>query len=229
MNTVRFGMVAGVAVSVLGACASNETRVDAMSAEEHHEKAQHEEQLAQHDQALYEAKIHGRGPPHELMTSDLPPSARVIPLPTETPAVDDLERAERHRAHARAHEADAAALEEFEDVECASVSPPERSACPLLGPVARLDDIPGGARVQLAHPERWNEVLSRMQCHLAFARSRGFDRVFPCPLYQRGLQVEAGPNPGQIDLLTTDSSRVAELRKQLRLEVAFPGDTSASR
>jgi hypothetical protein len=229
MNTVRFGMIAGVAVSLLGSCASNETRVDAMSAEEHRAKAQQEEQLAQQDEALYEAKIHGRGPAHELMTSDLPPSARVIPLPTETPAIDDLQRAERHRAHAQAHEADAAALEDFEDVECASVPAPERSACPLLGPVARLDDIPGGVRVQLARVETWHDVLTRMQCHLAFARSRGFGRVFPCPLYERGLQVEAGPNPGQIDLLTSDSSRVGELRKQVRLEVTFAGDTSASR
>ncbi|HTQ76366.1 MAG TPA: hypothetical protein VMI74_18960, partial [Burkholderiales bacterium] len=49
--------------------------------------------------------------------------------------------------HAHQHEALAAKLESFEQTECNEFPPATPAACPLLGPVKTLTDIPTGVRV----------------------------------------------------------------------------------
>ena len=85
------------------------------------------------------------------------------PPPPGRPAADpdgydwNAERrrdAERRREHARQHAAAAEFLEQFEDRECRHVPAASRAACPLLGPVVRIDDVPGGIRATFADAKR---------------------------------------------------------------------------
>jgi len=58
-----------------------------------------------------------------------------------------LARACEPSQHAHQHEALAAKLESFEQTECNEFPPATPAACPLLGPVKTLTDIPTGVRV----------------------------------------------------------------------------------
>jgi hypothetical protein len=207
---------------LLVACRSGpQVNPDDLSAAGHRAEAAREYELAA------EASRPKPGPPEPTVV-DRPSGATVYQPRSDDPAELDRERAARHRAHARAHEEAAAELERFEAQECKGLLPAERFACPLLGPVSAVTDVPHGVRIRLSHPEAAPVVLARMRCHLAFARARGFERVATCPLYLRGLRLEPGPDAGEIDLLVDDPAREAELRQLTREEVFFQAEPTTA-
>ena len=115
-------VVATAAAVLFSSCASHElVRADDMSATQHRQEAQREREVADKQAAA--------GPA----------------APGADPGPDDWNaerrrQAERRREHSRQHAAAAEFLEEFEDRECRHVPAGQRAACPLLGPVVRIDD-----------------------------------------------------------------------------------------
>jgi hypothetical protein len=184
------------------ACASQPlVRADDMSAAQHRTTAEQEQASA-----AREARASGGG------TS---PS----PAPGGLDVTDEhRRRAEELREHARQHEAAAAFLEQFEDEACAGVPRSERAACPLLGPLVRLDDVPGGVRATFVDPSRVADAIAEMRCHYAFARARHFDDPIGCPLYVGGIEIRRGLDPRTVEIVAHDDKTVRLIRERSRVE-----------
>ena len=213
----------GAVVLLLAGCAvHDDVRPDDMSAAAHRIEAAKDDTLAAQQQARYDPSA------REFELSSLPGGDGAWVPVSGNPTRDELQQAQALRAHARAHVNAAKALETFEDAECQSVPKEERGACPLLGPVARVEAISTGLRITLAHPELTEVVVARMRCHLAFARTRAFD-VPSCPLYVRGLDIQPGAKPGTIELRGATPAAIDEIRKRAPEELSIQGPPSASR
>ena len=128
-----------------------------------------------------------------------------------------LADAERHLRHAREHEAAAVALEGFEEAECRDFAPKARAACPLLGPVASIEDRADGVRFVLAVGAPVAAIAAHMRCHLAFARARGYADGADCPLYMRGVEIAVSPDGRAIDVTGRDAALVGEIQQRSRL------------
>jgi hypothetical protein len=125
--------------------------------------------------------------------------------------------AESRRAHALQHDAAARELERFEGQECAGIDPGLRAACPVLGPIKAIRDIPGGVRFELADPDRLDGLLALMRCHLAYARSRGFEPVAAaCPLYIPEIQIRAASDRGAVEIVGPTDRLAGEIRHRSR-------------
>ena len=127
-------------------------------------------------------------------------------------------RAEALREHARQHAAAAEFLEQFEDDACAGVPPATRAACPLLGPLVRLEEVPGGVRATFVDPQRVRPAIAEMRCHYAFARARHFDDRVGCPLYIQGIEVRPGLDPRSVEIVAHDEQTVRLIRERSRAE-----------
>jgi len=122
------------------------------------------------------------------------------------------------RTHARQHAASAAFLQQFEDNACGGVSPSERAACPLLGPLVRLEDVTAGVRATFADPSRVHAAIAEMRCHYAFARARHFDDSVGCPLYVRGIEIRRGLDPRSVEIVARDEATVRLIRERSRAQ-----------
>jgi len=122
------------------------------------------------------------------------------------------------REHARRHAAAAAFLEQFEDDACGGVPPSERAACPLLGPLVGLEDIPGGVRATFANASRVHGAIAEMRCHYAFARARHFEESVGCPLYVRGIEIRRGLDPRSVEIVARDEPTVRLIRARSRAQ-----------
>lgn len=131
-----------------------------------------------------------------------------------------------HRiAHTVAHGESTLALARFESAECRGVEPRERAACPFLGPVSGLEDLPAGVRVAFAESVPVDKVLAGMRCHLSFAEARGFtEEASGCPLYVRGLRLARATDAAAIDITVTPARLVEDVRSHVRDEVVFAKD-----
>jgi hypothetical protein len=191
------------AVVVLSSCAGHElVRADDMSATQHRLEAQRERKVADKE------------------------AGAVPAAPTTDPGSHDwnAERqreAERRHEHARQHAAAAEFLQQFEDRECRHIPAGSRAACPLLGPVVRIDDVPGGIRATFADPKRVPPVIAEMRCHYAYARSRNFDETIGCPLYVRGIEVRQAIDPRAIEIVSRDEKTSRLLRERGRQQAVF--------
>jgi hypothetical protein len=201
------------------ACAATQPRVqpEDMSAASHREQAANERKLAQESADRYDpaaARTNALAPP-------VPADGSVaFPSSVYNPTEGNLRQADAHRAHARQHEAAALALEKYEAAECAQFPERTRAACPLLGPVTKIDDVSRGVRVTFAPGTRVDAVVAHMRCHYAYARSHGFDERVSCPLYMPGLEVrQVGPQA--VELGTANKARVEELRVRSREEAVY--------
>lgn len=198
-----------------GSCGPSRSTVkpDEMSAAAHRREAARERMLAEEDYQRYQPTA--TAPMGGLAPHDGP---RLYPLdvyrfnPTEK-AIDD---AERHLRHAREHERAAAELERYEAAECKELAPRLRAACPLLGPVAAIDDLPDGVRIRYADATPVAPVLAQMRCHLAFARARAFADVGDCPLYMKGVIIAAAPDGRAIDVRSDDAAVAREIQVRSR-------------
>lgn len=206
--------VAALSILLGLGCGHGDVRPDEMSAEGHREAAQQDRASAQ--VAMGEAAnpyppapLYGVGPNNE-------------PLEQIAGARDEKRNlAVQLREHARQHEAAARELEQFEDAECKQTPASERAACPLLGPVVALVDIPDGISVTFAAGTHVDAALAHMRCHLAFARARGFGAAASCPLYVRGIDIRPGAGPLAIEIVSGDRKTVEEIRLRSREEAVL--------
>jgi hypothetical protein len=162
---------------------------------------------------------------HEI--TSLPAMERGDPAPRpawQAASTTDLDspaaRAQRRLAHAAAHEEAAELLERFEANECRGVPGRERAACPILGPVRAVVEIPGGVRVELTPAADVAAVVARMRCHYAFARARGFTRdAAACPLYLAGIRISRASEAQAVDIIARSARQADELRGRVLQEV----------
>lgn len=98
--------------------------------------------------------------------------------------------AAEHRAHAQAHQAAAAALEEFEDEACKELPPKTRAVCPLLGQIAAAKNVSDGVAITPSSGVHREALVAHMRCHLAYAATHGFEGMSTCPLYVKGVTLE---------------------------------------
>jgi hypothetical protein len=204
---------------VLGlACSASNPSVkpDEASVAGHREEAHRESQTAAKEAAMYKPQAAQPSPFGDPLGKDY-----LYSVPLYNPTEGHLHEAELHRAHARQHEAAAQFLERFEEAECRQFPPSTRAACPLLGPVIRLEDISGGVRATLADGAPVDAVLAHMRCHYAYARARGFDDKVGCPLYVKGIDIRKGLDPRAIELVAKDEPTVRLIREHAREEAVF--------
>jgi hypothetical protein len=191
-------------------------RPDDLSAEEHRRQATRERDAAAAERAHFD--------PHARAMS--PVQVQNLPMLSEyNPTQKHLRTAAQHAAHARAHEAAAASLEQFEDDACKPLSAAARSACPILGTLKAIDDIDGGVRVELADANALDVTVAHMRCHLAYARARAFQVVADCPLYLRGVEIRRSADGRAIELVGGSRALQDELRRRVREERIEPGAT----
>ncbi len=127
--------------------------------------------------------------------------------------------------HTMAHGTTALQLARFESAACRGIEPKARGACPLLGPVTVISDLPGGVRVEFAATVSVDSVLAGMRCHYSFAEARGFsEEAAACPLYIRGLHLERSTDGKAIDITITPAALVNEVRKRVREEAVFANE-----
>jgi hypothetical protein len=190
-------------VAAAQACASSSpVRDDDMSASRHRQTAARDEAIADSEARAYEKHLSGS-------PSDSAPDDR---------AEEHLRKAEDLREHARQHAAAAVYLEQFEDDACAGIPPSARAACPLLGPLVRLDDVPGGVRATFVDASRVRSAIADMRCHYAFARARHFEEAVRCPLYVRGIEIRPGLDPRSVEIVARDEATVRLIRQRSRSE-----------
>ena len=204
-----------VAALFVAGCASHAVRPDDESAEAHRaEAARARAEAAKHTQQ-YDPKAVAEESTSAGRRFDLPDDVR-----TYNPTAWHLREAHKDSAHAKAHEAAAAQLEAFEAEECRAFAPKVRSACPVGGPVARVEDLRNGVRLVLADNAPVGAVLAHMRCHLAWARTRGFEKLPGCPVYVKGIDIHASSDGKSIEITSTDSSVVHLIQQRSHEENA---------
>ena len=204
MTSMRFGWgLSAAAALLLSSCASHElVRADDMSATQHRLEAQREGKVADKE-------------------AGAAPAAPATDPDGHDWNAERRDQAERRREHSRQHAAAAEFLEHFEDRECRHVPAESRAACPLLGPVVRIDDVPGGIRATFADPKRVPTLIAEMRCHYAYARSRHFDETIGCPLYVRGIEVRQAIDPRAIEIVSRDEKTSRLIRERGRQQAVF--------
>jgi hypothetical protein len=186
-----------------------------MSVAHHREEAARQRLEAEQDYQRFRPTASMSMPGSYVGAADAP---RLYPLelfsfnPTERSLAD----AERHLRHAREHEAAATELERYEAAECHDFGPHTRAACPVLGPVARIEDTERGVRIWFADEAQARAMAALMRCHLAFARARGFQGAGDCPLYLRGVEIAAAGGAA-VDVSSADAAVAQKIRVQSRL------------
>jgi hypothetical protein len=195
-------------VVLLVGCGGSHVRPDDLSAEGHRSAAAKEQAEAEAHRKLYD--------PQAYVTHSVSGRAAVATPADATynPTAGHLEEAERLSAHARAHRDAAAALESFEAMECRGFQPKVRAACPVAGPIARVEDIDHGVRLVLVDGAPVADVVAHMRCHFAFARTRGFEKMEGCPMYVKGIAIMGSADGRAIEVTSRDDATVSELRRR---------------
>jgi hypothetical protein len=211
-------LTTALAITAIGfGCAQNgpTVRPDEMSAEAHRQEAQRKTAAA--DKELREANT-PIPQPNLAANPGGNPEGYYYDRSVYDAKNEHLARSRELRAHAQEHEAAAAYLEKFEEVQCKEFPSSTRAACPLLGPVVRMTDIPAGVRVEFARGARVDAALAHMRCHLAFAQARGFQTASSCPLYMKGIEIRPGAEPRTIEIVSTDAKVAHEIQRRSREE-----------
>ena len=202
-------LAAGTLGFVAGGCAQKEVRPDDLSAQGHRQEASREHAQADAERAQFDPYARASSP---IQVQNLPTVGEYNPTERH------LRRAAEHAQHAREHERAAAELERFEDAACGILPVHERAACPVMGPIAAVRDVADGVELQLLDGERLPEVIAHMRCHLAYARTRGFETAPDCPLYMRGLEIHPSPDGRSIDLTAKEPRVIEELRRRVHAD-----------
>jgi hypothetical protein len=201
-----------VLVMLLYACASNQPRPDDQSAEAHRAEAARERSEADAHRGSYDPAQqkdvtgHSRGPGGD------------VAFASYNPTDWHLRESDKLSAHARAHEAAAAQLEKFEAEECREFLPKVRAACPVAGPIAKIEDIATGVRFVLSDGAPTDAVLAHMRCHFAWARTRGFEKLPGCPIYIKGIAIKASSDGRSIEVTAGDKATIGDLQRRSHAE-----------
>lgn len=218
MKQPRVTMVGLITLTVGCGGAKPSVRPDDMSAEGHLNEAKKESAEAQRE--IREANSPALQP-NMAVSANANPEGYYYPTDLYNPRSDHLLRAARLTKHAQEHEAAASYLASFEQAECQKFPPATRAACPLLGPVTEIVDVPGGVRTRFAEGTHLDAVVAHMRCHLAYAQSRGFDTGSGCPLYIRGVEIRTTSDPRAIEIVGPNAAVVAEIRNRSREEAVM--------
>jgi hypothetical protein len=219
MTRSRYLKAIGLAFGIGCTSSSTAVRPDQMSAESHRQSAARERQAA-HNEVL-QSRSATSEPNISLSVGDSSQGLYAFPVEMYDPKTRHLRRAQLLSAHAQEHEAAAASLETFEQAECKEFPPATRSACPLLGPVVELVDVPGGIRARFKDGIRVDAVLAHMRCHYAYARARGFGAAAGCPLYIRGIEIRRASDLMSVEIVGHDAAVTAEIRSRAREEAVL--------
>lgn len=181
-----------------------------LTAAEHRELAAMHEARAEAERNQFDPS-QSRGPIQRTPFTNLPDS-----VATEyNPTAGHLTAADREMRRAAEHSKEAAKLEAFEDVACSSLPKEQRAACPLLASQVKLvQNDKKGVRLTIKETADAAQIEKRLQCHLAYAKSIGFDQP-TCPLFVKGMSISmAGP---KVIALHGDSPEIARsLQEQAR-------------
>jgi len=210
MQRSLFGLIGIVSIATTCGTGNKAVNPDEMSADQHREEAERERRKAGDQRKQYR--------PSAERTVVMPDKAGVIfdhPVYNRTDV--HLAHAATMEKHARQHEAAAKYLQKFEEGECVQFAPAIRASCPLLGPVIRIDNIPGGVRVWLAPGVSPDAVVAHMRCHYAYARTRAFENT-TCALYVRGIEIRRGHDPATIEIVSPAPAGEQEIRARSREE-----------
>jgi hypothetical protein len=185
---------------------------DTLTADEHRAEAQRHEVQAQDDRAKYDPEATRLIPMTRLDTPDLyAPGGITSYNPTERWLAD----ADRQMRQAAAHLARAKQLEAFEEKACQGIPREQRSACPLLASsVARVEERTTGVALHMKEGVDAAATTRMLQCHLAFAKDRGFDQP-SCPLFVKGLDIDLDGTT-VIDFHSKDPKVAQAIRAQAR-------------
>jgi hypothetical protein len=190
-----------------------------MSAEAHQREAAKDREAARNE--TQQANSPALQPNMAVTGGSNPQGYYAYPAEMYDPRSQYLARAQQLNKHAQEHEAAAASLEKFEQAECRDFPPAIRSACPLLGPVVELVDIPGGIRARFKDGVRVDAVVAHMHCHFAYAQARGFDTAAGCPLYVRGIEIRRTSDPSSVEIVGRDPAVTSEIRSRAREEAVL--------
>ncbi|MGB5809575.1 MAG: hypothetical protein WBG86_03535, partial [Polyangiales bacterium] len=128
-------------------------------------------------------------------------------------------RSREHTKHAIQHRRAAELLETFEEAECAMSPEQERTVCPLLVDVTRVEEVSMGVRFHLVEGVDIAQVVNHMRCHHAFGRAHGFEEMEACPLYLKRIRIRKVD--AQVVEVTGDSTSSArEIQRRARDHVA---------
>ena len=200
-------LLIGVIVSVT-ACSHADDKQ--LTAAEHRELAAIHEARAESERQQFDP-AQSRGPITRSPFSNLPDSVVSEYNPTST----HLTAADRELRRAAEHSKQASKLEAFEDAACQALPKEQRASCPLLASQVKLvQNDRKGVRLTIKETSDAAQIEKRLQCHLAYARSIGFDQP-TCPLFVKGMSIAmAGP---KVIALHGDSPEVARaLQEQAR-------------
>lgn len=219
MQLTRRMTVIGLLALGAGCGGAKQTvRPDEMSAEAHRQEANKGVTAARNELQQSNSPA---SQPNMAVSANSNPQGFYYPLDMYNPKSQHLLRAQQLSKHAQQHEAAAAYLETFEQAECKEFPPATRAACPLLGPVAEIVDVPGGVRARFAEGTRVDAVVAHMRCHFAYAQSRGFDAGTTCPLDVRGIEIRATSDPRAIEIVGRDATVTNEIRSRSREEAVL--------
>ena len=195
-------------MALLPGCAESFlVRADDMSAEQHRVAARREQEAAARAEQLAHATAAPASASDQTSWYD--------------PSDDHRHEASQRREHARQHASAATFLEQLEDRACVPVPREHRAACPLLGPLVRLDDIPGGVRAIFADQTRARRAIAEMRCQYAYARTRHFEASEACPLSVEGIEIRAGVDPRWVEIVSRDDQSVRLVRERARAQAVY--------
>jgi hypothetical protein len=191
---------------LLAACAH-----DDLTAREHRQLAATEQGRATVEQARYQPELSTERPSSmdHLVKGDDNGTF------TYNPTQSHLINADRELRDAADNLAAAKRIEAFEDTACRELTPAQRAACPLLASqVLRVRHTEHGFTLLLADSTDAGATFARLSCHLAWARSVGFDRP-SCPLFVRGTQLRR-VGDHSLEFSADDPATASELQAQAR-------------
>jgi hypothetical protein len=206
MKLTSSGCVMALALAVVAAgCASRSagSRPDDMSAQ------QHEATASQHDAA---AKAHAEE--YDPGASRLRSSVKAGVEQTYNPTEGHRDTAAEHRAHAEQHRAAARELEAFEDQACKGLPPGSHAACPLLESGLTWSATPTGIRLTPSAGVTASDLVNRIRCHQAFARTVKGDGMAECPFYVPNSRVSVSADGRTVELVGDDPAAVAALQQR---------------
>lgn len=202
-NRFRLLLAAIVSGVLVGCATTSGARPEDMSAKAHEEEAAREAAKAQEHAVKYDPNAPG------AVGSDA-----AFEGPEFNPTESHNIQARRHSKHAADHRAAAEALRGAEEEACDSIATESRSWCPLLGPVVAAEKTRDGVRISIKEGTDVEEMVARVRCHIAYAKTQGREGMDRCPLYIEGVEVEqTGPNT--IELRVKGKADVRELQDRV--------------
>ncbi|MDD1713498.1 MAG: hypothetical protein LUQ69_10070 [Methanoregulaceae archaeon] len=195
---------------------------DTLTSDEHRAEAQRHQAIAQDDRSRYDPEATRLIPMTRLDTPDLyAPGGITSYNPTER----WLSEADRQMREAAEHLRRAKQIESFEEKACEGIPAEQRSACPLLASsVAHVEERTTGVALHMRPGVDAAGTARMLQCHLAFAKVRGFDQP-SCPLFVKGLAIDLDGTT-TIDFHSTDPKVAEQVRAQARRIFKGPEEPS---